>query len=640
MKKKLLILFITVIAVSLSAVTAGAYIAGDTDNDFLVTAKDARFALRLSVNLEECDKDSDQYKAADANGDGTVTASDARTILRVSVGLDHFKENTEKNQNILITKMPYKTNGLVINSIKTDGDYFVLSITNKTSNKTMAVAESSKIPYKMYNKNGDVIESGSAYVSQMNNGESCNVKIRKVKGTEKLIFGSATVNYTEAVIVSATEVINGITVSKAPFSGKGITVNDIEIDTERKMIHIDITNKSGTAAAGSVKFTAYDASGNSLGNISVSIFSINNGEKIFNGTYYPTGTKKIILNDINIYATESFTEISDKTMSVDGLTLTKLPATAKKIEFNFISVERSYSGAPTVKVKVTNKTGKALDDTYSEFYYKAYDKDGYVLGISRQKILQLNAGESFIAELSLQQNTTRLEIGNVTAKEGTALSPGKTSVVDGLTTNALSKIFGGLEISEITVNRRSTYTDITFKLKNKTGKTVSGTCELFYKVLSSDNTVLKTSSVYTSYNLNNGEYVYKTVSVTDTDVTQLYFFEGEIRSGVTVKDSASYQTVEGVKITAAPCTIEGLKIASYRYEDGKIYVRIENKTGSAVKSSSYLDYKVYGTNGAVIRENALFCNQMDKGESCEVSFYIPDSAAKITFYAAKVYSAG
>ncbi len=638
MKKKLLILIITVIALSLSAISASAYITGDTNNDFLITAADARFALRLSVDLEECSSESDQFKAADVNSDGKVTASDARMILRASVGLEHFEENTEKNQGILITRMPYKTNGLVINSITTDGDYFVLNITNKTSNKTMAVAQSSKIPYKMYNKNGDVIESSSAYVSQMNNGESCNIKIRKVNGTEKLIFGAATVNYTEAVIVKETVVIDGITVSKPPFTGKGIRVNDIAIDAEKKSIYIDITNVSGTTSAGSVKFTAYDGSGNSLGNISISIYSIANGEKIVNGTYFPTGTKKIILNDIDIYATESFTKISDKTMTVDGITMTKLPATSKNIEFNFVSVERSYSDTPTVKVKVTNKTGKALDDLYSDFYYKFYDKDGYVLGILHEGMLRLNNNESYIAELDLHMDAVRMEIGNVTVKEGTALNPGTTSVVDGITTNALSKRFGGLEISDMSVIRKNTYTEITFRLTNKTGKTVSGTCELIYKVLSSDNTVLKTSSVYTSYNLNNGEYVYKTITVTETDVTQLYFFEGEIKDGTTINDSASYQTIEGVKITSAPYTNDGLKITSYRYEDGKIYVRIENKTNYAVKASSYFDYKVYGTNGAVIRENALFCNQMDKGESCEVYFYIPDDAAKITFYDATVYT--
>ena len=73
MKKRLSIILISVILVMAFAFGASAYIAGDTDNDFLITAADARFTLRLSVGLEECEKNSDQFFAADADNDGKIT---------------------------------------------------------------------------------------------------------------------------------------------------------------------------------------------------------------------------------------------------------------------------------------------------------------------------------------------------------------------------------------------------------------------------------------------------------------------------------------------------------------------------------------------------------------------------------------
>ena len=61
---------------------------GDVDCDGLVTASDARLALRASVRLENFPTDSAQYKAANVSSEDPVSAGDARSILRVSVKLD------------------------------------------------------------------------------------------------------------------------------------------------------------------------------------------------------------------------------------------------------------------------------------------------------------------------------------------------------------------------------------------------------------------------------------------------------------------------------------------------------------------------------------------------------------------------
>lgn len=61
---------------------------GDVDCDGLVTASDARLALRASVRLENFPTDSVQYKASNVSSEDPVSAGDARSILRVSVKLD------------------------------------------------------------------------------------------------------------------------------------------------------------------------------------------------------------------------------------------------------------------------------------------------------------------------------------------------------------------------------------------------------------------------------------------------------------------------------------------------------------------------------------------------------------------------
>ncbi|MBR2414789.1 MAG: leucine-rich repeat protein [Clostridia bacterium] len=74
-----------VCAYTIGSATAG-YTLGDIDSDGIITAGDARIALRASVGLENLNEQ--QQAAADADGDNLVTAGDARLLLRVSVGLE------------------------------------------------------------------------------------------------------------------------------------------------------------------------------------------------------------------------------------------------------------------------------------------------------------------------------------------------------------------------------------------------------------------------------------------------------------------------------------------------------------------------------------------------------------------------
>ena len=60
---------------------------GDYNNDRVVSAEDARIALRASVGLEQYLR-KEQLFLLDIDRDGSVTSADARTILRMAVGLE------------------------------------------------------------------------------------------------------------------------------------------------------------------------------------------------------------------------------------------------------------------------------------------------------------------------------------------------------------------------------------------------------------------------------------------------------------------------------------------------------------------------------------------------------------------------
>lgn len=61
---------------------------GDVNGDGLVSAEDARLALRAAVGLENLN--AEQKKAADMNNDGEITAEDARDILNKAVESPEF----------------------------------------------------------------------------------------------------------------------------------------------------------------------------------------------------------------------------------------------------------------------------------------------------------------------------------------------------------------------------------------------------------------------------------------------------------------------------------------------------------------------------------------------------------------------
>ncbi len=61
---------------------------GDTNSDGKISAEDARYILRTSVELEKVDADTLMFDTCDINKDGKISAADARSALRASVELE------------------------------------------------------------------------------------------------------------------------------------------------------------------------------------------------------------------------------------------------------------------------------------------------------------------------------------------------------------------------------------------------------------------------------------------------------------------------------------------------------------------------------------------------------------------------
>lgn len=415
--KKITAIILASIMLLVASMPAFAYISGDTDNDFEVTATDARFALRLAVGLEKCNKKSDQFKAADADGNGSVTAQDARLILRAAVGLEAFADNTAVYGDIRATKMPYTTNGLTINSLTFD-EYgsIVLSITNNTEKTNKAVKNGSYIPYKLYDSDGKEIDSRRALVSKMNPGESCLNKIYPEDGTAKIIFGAATVYLTDLIPSSETTVINGITVTKPPFEVNGIKIDSIEINTEYNQLTAIVTNNTGKTIYGCVDFLSYDANGNSLDICSILTQHLNVNEKGCDYFYFSPETAKIIFTGVSFSDRAPFVPFSTETFNLDGYEVPKSPINFNGINISVQGIDNinGIPNRPALFLKITNNTGKVINLSSDLFYYKQYDADGHVIACDKVYSPELSPGGSSIISISFTKDAAKILLGDIT----------------------------------------------------------------------------------------------------------------------------------------------------------------------------------------------------------------------------------
>lgn len=97
---------------------------------------------------------------------------------------------------------------------------------------------------------------------------------------------------------------------------------------------------------------------------------------------------------------------------------------------------------------------------------------------------------------------------------------------------------------------------------------------------------------------------------------------------------------DGVEVTKLPYTSNGLTITSISIETGLnilVSISVKNETGKAVQEISHFDYKCYDSNGNLIRDDKVYLEDMNNGETCTVEFYIEENTAKIIFCEATIY---
>ena len=135
---------------------------GDYNNDRVVSAADARIALRTSVGLET-HLFQEQIFVMDIDQDGTVTSADARSILRMAVRLDSIVEILVINQSDKPSSTSIQFDEGVFSYDEESNVYTLLSdlITGTVSN-----TDASKIGYSITDDKGNTISEGETLITK------------------------------------------------------------------------------------------------------------------------------------------------------------------------------------------------------------------------------------------------------------------------------------------------------------------------------------------------------------------------------------------------------------------------------------------------------------------------------------------
>ena len=89
--------------------------------------------------------------------------------------------------------------------------------------------------------------------------------------------------------------------------------------------------------------------------------------------------------------------------------------------------------------------------------------------------------------------------------------------------------------------------------------------------------------------------------------------------------------ISGYQVNKLPYKVSGLTITKIEFGAWDTKVTVKNETGKAVGSLTYISYKCYDAEGSVLNSSNLYLEEVDSGESCVVSLYLPDGATRVIF---------
>ncbi len=307
---------------------------------------------------------------------------------------------------ISVNKIPYSTNGIVIENATYDAKNNNINIVIKNNNN-FAVGEATSIEYKVYNADNFVVKSSEVYTTHLNAGEKCIKSIYLPEGATKVVFGKGTYKQADSLNHGNLSQYNGITVNALPYTTNGMKIESVSVDSNLRM-NVKLRNVSGGAISSSswINFKCYDANGIIVKVGSVSVYDLNNNESQITGFYITEDTAKVVFLNSKASAREAKKTFS--VASVGAYQFNVTPSDFGGITIESARTEVSY-GTTYIYAKVVNNSGKNVNDS-SYFYYECFDNEGNIIASSTTEIPRLNMYYEGEVKIRVPDNAVKVVI--------------------------------------------------------------------------------------------------------------------------------------------------------------------------------------------------------------------------------------
>ena len=202
---------------------------------------------------------------------------------------------------------------------------------------------------------------------------------------------------------------------------------------------------------------------------------------------------------------------------------------------------------------------------------------------------------------------------------------------NGMMVNKLPYTSNGITINSLSVDE---YGYMTVSATNNTTKTVAYGSWFNFRCLNVNGEIVKEGS-FTLRHLDPGETGFSGFYLTD-NTYKIIFTYPKTYEGISSQGVAT-ETNNGIVTNVLPYSLSGLTINSISVDKyGYATVNVTNNVGSAIKSTTCIDYKCYDASGQVLKSSSVYMKEINNGQNCDVGFYLADNTAKLVFYAADV----
>lgn len=412
-----------------------------------------------------------------------------------------------------------------------------------------------------------------------------------------------------------TVTVNGIAVTKVPYTKNGLTIESVSLDGNKLSCVFKNDTSETVSSSSNVEYKLYNAAGTVIESSYVTSKDMKAGDKSTNYLYISDDTAKVIFGDAKVSKGIDFANLPTENHS--GIQITKLPYTYNGITVESLTVDTKYERVYCV---AKNVSGSAVKNT-TECAYRCYDASGKVLKTSSFYLEDLNNGEKCKPSFAYPTGTVKIQFGEVDVRKDEHHTDNATSSFSGLKCFQNPYTSKGLTLKLTGMDDRK----ISYQITNNTGKTLSS-AYFNIKCYDAEGYVLTTTSFY-AYRLNNG----------DTFSGYTYIKEGTtklVAKSIGVNESTenylvtSVSDVSGYKVTSLPYTAAGINVSSVSVDGRKMTFVCENKTGAPIEGGTVY-FRLFDAAGHVLDFSSVSLGLLNNGEKRKESISVTSDTVKV-----------